>query len=79
MLGELGDGGDTRVDEAGALAHPHAGHEQQIVVGADLDLALGTAEACPHALVLPRDGGAAREVVIEQTFQGGAPLEVHRK
>ena len=79
MLGELGDGGDTRVDEAGPLAHPHAGHEQQIIVGADLNLALRAAEACPHALVLPRDGGVARDVVVEQTFQGGAPLEVHRQ
>ena len=77
--GELRDGGDACVDEAGALAHPHSRDQQQVVMGSDLDLALRTAEACPHVLVLPRDRRAAGKVVVEQPLKPGAPAVIHGK
>ncbi len=61
------------VDEPSPLGDPHAGNEQQVVVLADLDVALGAAEAGPHPFVLPRHRGPAGEVAVQQPLQRGPP------
>ena len=66
--GQVVHGGDARVDQPGALADPHAGDQQQVVVRADLCLAFGTAEAGPDALVLPRHRPAAGQMPVEQAL-----------
>ena len=79
MARKPADGGDARVDQPGALGGPHTGDQQQVVVLADLDRALGTAEACPYRLVLPGDRLTAGQVVVEQPLQRVAAWTVHRK
>ena len=79
VVRELTDGGDARVDKAGPLTDPHAGHQQQVVVRADLEGALGTPEARPDLVVLPRHRLAGGQVPVEQAFQCGAAGRVHRK
>jgi len=78
VLRERRQRGDAGLDQPGALADPHAGHEQQVVGVADLDRALGTAEARPHLVVVPAHRGAAGQVVVEQALQRGAAGQVHR-
>ena len=69
MAGQLVQGRHAGIDEPGPLADPHARDEQQIVVGAHLLLALRAPEAGADVGVLPRHGGTACEVPVEQPLQ----------
>ena len=78
------DGGDAGVDQPGALADPHAGHQQQVVVLADLDRAFGTAEACPHARRPPttprcRRPGGRRAGAAARRGGAGTPAAARRR
>ena len=77
--GESADRGDARIDQAGALAGPHARDQEKVVVLADLDRALRAAEAGADVLVLPRNRRAAGQVVVEQLLKGGAAGTVDRQ
>ncbi len=77
MARQPADGGDARVDQPGALGGTHTGDQQQVVVFADLDRALRTAEAGPDVLVRPVHRLATGQVIVEQPLQGGAAGTVH--
>ena len=78
MVREPGHRGDARRRSAGALGHPHTGHQQQVVVVADLDRALGQRK---HARTSSSPQRTAQPPARwpSSSFQRGALLAVHRQ
>src|SRR3569833_2519454 len=79
MVGEAVDRGDARVDQACALAGPHARNQKQVIMLANLNRALRTAETRPNAFVFPTHRRTCCDVLVEQALQRHPSKSVYRQ
>jgi len=73
------DGTDSRLEQASALGHSEAGHEQEIAVQLHLLFTHGTAPTRDISGVAPRCRLRVLHAFIDQVFQSGAPVSVDRQ